>query len=78
MKLTAFGMTDRGRRRSKNEDDLEIVDLSGGKTLDAISARDFPVEGRGVLLAVCDGVGGRRAWGAASSVAPERMDEEMK
>jgi len=78
MKLTAFGTTDRGRRRSKNEDDLAIVDLSGGKTLEDISARDLPVGDRGVLLAVCDGVGGRRAGEVASSLALERLACEME
>jgi protein phosphatase len=78
MKLTAFGMTDRGKRRSKNEDDLAIVDLSGGKTLAEISARDLPVGDRGVLLAVCDGVGGRRAGEVASSLALERLASEME
>lgn len=78
MKLTAFGMTDRGRKRSKNEDDLEMVDLSAGKTIDGVSARDLPVGDRGVLLAVCDGVGGKRAGEVASSLALERLADEME
>ena len=77
MKLTAFGLTDRGRRRSKNEDDLGVVDLSTGKTVDPAVLEDVSIGELGVLLAVCDGVGGRRAGEVASALAISRLAEEM-
>jgi serine/threonine protein phosphatase PrpC len=80
MKLTAFGLTDRGRRRSKNEDDLAIVDLATEKSIEGevIEIEDLPVHEAGVLLAVCDGVGGRKAGEVASSLALSRLAEEME
>jgi PPM family protein phosphatase len=80
MKLTAFGLTDRGRRRAKNEDDLAIVDLATGTTVEgaAVKVEDLPVGDAGVLLAVCDGVGGRKAGEVASSLALSRLAEEME
>ena len=78
MKLTAFGLTDRGRRRSKNEDDLGVVDLSTGKTVDPAVLEDVSIGELGVLLAVCDGVGGRRAGEVASALALSRLAEEME
>jgi len=80
MKLTAFGLTDRGRRRSKNEDDLAIVDLATKTNIEgqALKIEDLPVNDAGVLLAVCDGVGGRKAGEVASSLALSRLAEEME
>ncbi|HYK41513.1 MAG TPA: Stp1/IreP family PP2C-type Ser/Thr phosphatase, partial [Thermoanaerobaculia bacterium] len=78
MKLTAFGLTDRGRKRSRNEDDLGIVDLSTGKGIDPAALEDLPIGDLGVLLAVCDGVGGRRAGEVASALALSSLAEEME
>ena len=78
MKLTAFGLTDRGRRRSKNEDDLAIVDLATGTAFEDAAVEGMAVGEAGVLLAVCDGVGGRRAGEVASSLALSRLAEEME
>lgn len=78
MELTAFGMTDRGRRRPRNEDDLAMVDLDAGKSIGALAVVDLPVREAGVLLAVCDGVGGRRAGEVASALALSRLIVEME
>jgi PPM family protein phosphatase len=78
MKLTAFGVTDRGRKRSRNEDDLGIVDLSTGKTVDPAALEDVSIGELGILLAVCDGVGGRRAGEVASALALSKLAEEME
>jgi serine/threonine protein phosphatase PrpC len=78
MKLTAFGLTDRGRRRPRNEDDLAIVDLAAGTTIETVAVENMTVTEAGVLLAVCDGVGGRRAGEVASSLALSRLAEEME
>jgi serine/threonine protein phosphatase PrpC len=80
MKLTVFGVTDRGRKRSKNEDDLAIVDLATQTTVEgeSVKVEELPVKDAGVLLAVCDGVGGRKAGEVASSLALSRLAEEME
>ncbi|MDQ2980515.1 MAG: protein phosphatase 2C domain-containing protein [Acidobacteriota bacterium] len=78
MRITAFGITDKGRQRPNNEDDLAVVDLTAGTTFEDASVRDLPVGDPGVLLAVCDGVGGRRAGEVASALALSRLAAEME
>ena len=78
MRMSAFGRTDKGKRRSNNEDDLALVDLTEGRALPDQSAEHLRVGERGVLLAVCDGVGGRRAGEVASGLALEVLSEEME
>jgi serine/threonine protein phosphatase PrpC len=78
MRITAFGMTDKGRRRPRNEDDLAIVDLGTEKTIETLSVADLPVTEAGVLLAVCDGVGGRRAGEVAAALALSRLIVEVE
>lgn len=78
MRITAFGITDRGRRRPKNEDDLGLVDLTAGRTIEEASARDLSVGDSGILLAVCDGVGGRPAGEVASALALSHLARELE
>jgi serine/threonine protein phosphatase PrpC len=78
MKISVFGTTDRGKVREKNEDDLAVVDLTQSRTLDPPRAEDLPVGPQGVLLAVCDGVGGHRAGEVAAALALENLAEEME
>lgn len=78
MKISVSGKTDPGRRRSKNEDDLAVVDLSSKKEVPSAHAEHLDVGPQGVLLAVCDGVGGRRAGEVASALALESLSEEME
>lgn len=77
MRLTAHGTTDIGRRRSTNEDGFVLRDLTEAVTLDPpVSAR--PVGPLGILLAVCDGMGGHKAGEVASSLALETLALEMQ
>ena len=78
MRITAFGMTDKGQRRPNNEDDLAVVDLTAGRSIEDWSVTDLPVGDPGVLLAVCDGVGGRRAGEVASALALSELAAEME
>ena len=78
MKISAVGRTDRGRRRSRNEDDLALVDLSAAETVDTYRVEHRPVAERGILLAVCDGVGGHRAGDIAAALALETLANEME
>lgn len=78
LRVTACGRTDRGRRRSNNEDDLALVDLTTGRAYDTIEGERLPVGECGILLAVCDGVGGRRAGEIASALALESLAREVQ
>jgi serine/threonine protein phosphatase PrpC len=79
MKVSVCGRTDRGEKRPNNEDDLAMVDLSDARELGPpIDAEGVPVGERGILLAVCDGVGGRRAGEIASALALETLSHEME
>ena len=78
MRISVFGKTDTGKRRPNNEDDLAAVDLTQGRTLPEHSAAHLQVGEKGVLLAVCDGVGGRRAGEVASSLALDVLSKEME
>jgi len=78
MRVSAFGVTDIGKKRSKNEDDLEIVDLDGDRRIDANAVTGLEIGSEGLLLAVCDGVGGHRAGEVASALALTRLAEEME
>ena len=79
MKLTVCGKTDKGKRRPKNEDDLAMVDLTATLEFEPpIDAKSVMVGDRGILLAVCDGVGGHKAGEIASSLALETLSHEME
>lgn len=79
MKVSVCGKTDRGRRRPKNEDDLAMVDLTEVREFEPpIDQEGVTVGGRGILLAVCDGVGGHKAGEIASALALESLSHEME
>lgn len=78
MKFSAYGITDRGLCRSGNEDGFVIRDLTREETLEPAVVVDRPVGPRGVLLAVCDGLGGHNAGEVASSLALEALELEMQ
>lgn len=78
MRVSAFGLTDIGRKRTNNEDDFEIVDLTAAKTIEENAVSGLEVGVSGLLLAVCDGVGGHRAGEVASALALSRLAEEME
>ena len=78
MRITTFGITDRGRKRPSNEDDLALVDLTADREIADLSLANEEVGSSGVLLAVCDGVGGNRAGEVASALALSRLVSEME
>ena len=78
MKITVSGKTDKGRRRPNNEDDLALVDLTGEKEIREVAADNLEVGHKGVLIAVADGVGGRRAGEVASGLALDVLAQEVE
>ncbi|MBK9090840.1 MAG: serine/threonine-protein phosphatase [Holophagales bacterium] len=78
MKLSAYGRTDLGLRRTNNEDGFVIRDLTLETTIEPALVVEQPVGARGVLFAVCDGMGGHHAGEIASSLALETLEMEMQ
>lgn len=72
--LDAFGLTDRGRIRSRNEDQFILADLGRsmivhGSSLDVDEDARIPAPTRAHLMLVADGMGGRPSGTAASTAA---------
>jgi len=78
MKFSAYGRTDLGLRRTNNEDGFVIRDLTRQTTNEPAVVVEQPVGARGVLFAVCDGIGGHHAGEIASSLALETLETEMQ
>jgi serine/threonine protein phosphatase PrpC len=78
LRVSAYGRTDAGRVRSSNQDDVGVVDLQARRAIEPPAVEGLPAAGRGVLLAVCDGVGGYRAGDVAAELALESLAEEME
>lgn len=67
--LTCCARTDVGMRRSSNEDAFLLVDLDAPDTAIACTGEPIDIDGRRMLLAVSDGMGGAAAGEVASSLA---------
>ena len=78
MNYSAYGKTDTGRLRTNNEDGFVIRDLTRETTVEPPIVVGQPVGARGVLLAVCDGIGGHHAGEIASSLALDTLETEMQ
>lgn len=76
--LSVAGQTDIGRVREKNEDTFVVADLTGGALLQETPHARFDVGGRGVLLAVSDGMGGAQAGEVASALVVETLTRALK
>lgn len=76
--LDIYGATDRGKQRSRNEDQFLVADLTRGMMLQQTS---LPVSDQtqltgkklGKLLLVADGIGGHQHGDAASRIAVEAI-----
>ena len=78
MKLSGYGLSDLGLHRTNNEDGFVIRDLTTETTFEPAVVVEQPVGARGVLFAVCDGMGGQNAGEVASSLALETLETEMQ
>src|SRR5512140_2268384 len=75
--LVICGASDRGVVRSHNEDAFAVVELDSGAVLDVSVPRKVRVGTRGVLLVVCDGMGGENAGEVASALAVDAVREGL-
>jgi len=73
--LDVAGRTDVGNEREHNEDNFLLADLSARARRFAVGATS--VGKRGVVLAVCDGMGGAAAGEVASELAVTTLFEHM-
>lgn len=69
--------TDVGRRRSRNEDNFQVADLTAGRVGLSSEVARHAVGRNGTLLVVSDGMGGAAAGEVASAMAVSIVSSEM-
>ncbi|MEM9694086.1 MAG: protein phosphatase 2C domain-containing protein [Myxococcota bacterium] len=75
--VVLFGQTDVGQVREHNEDNLLIADLSAKSRFEETEQTEMRVGEGGLLLAVCDGMGGAAAGEVASQLAADIVYHQM-
>jgi protein phosphatase len=73
--VAVCGATDIGLVRPQNEDTFMIADLASGQLSSPCIGTEFSVSSSGVLLLVCDGMGGHAAGEIAARVAAQAIKE---
>ena len=76
--LTVCGSTDIGRQRPQNQDTFVIADLESGVTSRPCIRTDVSVCRPGLLLLVCDGMGGAAAGDVAAKVAALSIQHDLE
>lgn len=76
VKVLYYGRTDVGLIREHNEDNFTVADL-GAKLRDSKEPREAIVSDKGLILAVCDGMGGAAAGEVASQMAVDTIYETL-
>jgi PPM family protein phosphatase len=75
--LTICGATDIGASRTENQDTYVIADLRSGDVSNPCSRTEIPLSKQGILLLVCDGMGGAAAGDLAARIAAEAIKQQL-
>src|ERR1035438_7040569 len=75
--LTVCGGTNVGSQREQNQDTFVIADLKSGRLSRPCIRTDLRVSRPGVLMLVCDGMGGRAAGDVAADLAATFIRHEL-
>ncbi len=75
--LVVCGASDRGLAREQNEDTFVIADLRSGEITSPCVRTDVDVSQDGLLMLVCDGMGGAAAGEVAARVAAESIKRQL-
>jgi protein phosphatase len=76
--LTVCGGTNVGSQREQNQDTFVIADLKSGRLSRPCIRTDLRVSRPGVLMLVCDGMGGRAAGDVAADLAATFIRHELR
>jgi serine/threonine protein phosphatase PrpC len=75
--LTVCGRTNVGLARNENQDTFAVVELASGRTNRPCIRTDVSVIRPGVLLLVCDGMGGPPAGDVAAKLAAVSIEHKL-
>ena len=75
--LAICGATDIGASRSSNQDTFVIADLRSGDLSNPCARTDIPLSRQGILLLVCDGMGGAAAGDLAARIAADSIKHQL-
>jgi serine/threonine protein phosphatase PrpC len=76
-RLAICGATDIGASRANNQDTFVIADLRSGDLSNPCSRTEIPLSRQGILLLVCDGMGGAAAGDLAARIAAEAIKHQL-
>ena len=77
IKIRVVGRTDQGKTRDHNEDNFLVADLTRKDNTPPAPEREYDLGERGLLFAVCDGMGGAAAGELASEMATNIIYEKL-
>jgi serine/threonine protein phosphatase PrpC len=75
--LAICGASDIGASRKNNQDTFVIADLRTGDLSNPCHRAEIPLSRQGILLLVCDGMGGAAAGDIAARVAAEAIKQQL-
>ncbi len=75
--LALCGATNVGVRRADNQDAFVIADLRSGDLSNPCSRTEIPLSQQGILLLVCDGMGGAAAGDLAARIAADAVKQQL-
>jgi protein phosphatase len=77
IRIRVVGRTDQGKTRDHNEDHFLVADLTRKDASPPTAEREYNLGERGLLFAVCDGMGGAAAGELASEMATNTIYQQL-